>query len=156
MALFTTASRPFSADWIETQRRAAERASITNDNLDDKIQLTPISGHFVGWTPYKLGRDYVYPELFEKRTTHAFVSFVVLGNRSQEDGKFVIVCVHPDSYKGKPLELKRRCGWTWSLPSKCPSSSMTAIKASWRVARRSPTITMPDETPLRPEPLMRQ
>lgn len=106
VALFTTAARSFPADWIETQCRAAERASIANDSLDDKIQLTPIPGDFVGWTPYELARDYFYPELFEKRTTYAFVSFVVLDDRSHEDGKFVIVGVHPDSYKGQPLELE--------------------------------------------------
>ena len=104
--LFVTASRPFPAEWIEAQCQAAERASIANDSLDDKIQLTHISGDFVGWTPYKLARDYVYPELFEKRTTYTFVSFVVLDDRSHEDGKFVIVGVHPDSFKGKPLELE--------------------------------------------------
>ncbi|TKY87907.1 hypothetical protein EX895_003003 [Sporisorium graminicola] len=75
-------------------------------SLDDKIQPTPVLGDFVGWTPCKLARDYVYPELFEKRTTYAFVSFVVLDDRSHEDGKFVIVGVHPDSYKGTRLELE--------------------------------------------------
>lgn len=85
---------------------AAEQAAIVNDGLDGKIKLTPISGDFVGWTPFQLTRDYVYPELFEKRTTYTFVSFVVLDDQSHEDGQFVIVGVHPDSYKGKPLELE--------------------------------------------------
>ncbi|TKY89329.1 hypothetical protein EX895_001860 [Sporisorium graminicola] len=106
VALFITSSRPFPDEWVQSQCEIAERSAISGDGLDLELHLEVIKGNFEGWTPFRLARDYVYPRLFEEQTTFAFVSFVVLDDKSHEDKQLMIVGVHPDSFKGAPLEIE--------------------------------------------------
>lgn len=102
VALFITSSKPFPEDWVKRQCEIAERSAESGEDL----HLEVIKDNFQGWSPFKLARDYVYPQLFEKATAFANVSFVVLDDRSHEDKKLMIVGVHPDSFKSKGAQLE--------------------------------------------------
>ena len=106
VALFITSSKPFPDEWVQSQCRTAERSAISGDGLDLALHLEVIKGNFEGWTPFELARDYVYPRLFEEPTSFAFVSFVVLDDKSHQDKQLMIVGVHPDSFKGAPLNIE--------------------------------------------------
>ncbi|KAJ9475241.1 hypothetical protein PHBOTO_005304 [Pseudozyma hubeiensis] len=106
VAPFITSSTPFPDEWIQEQCDIAERSAECCDGLDKRIRLEQIPGDFEGWTPFKLARDYVFPRFFEESSDFAYVSFVVLDDKSHDDQLMMIVGVHPDSYKGSILEIE--------------------------------------------------
>lgn len=106
VALFVTSATPFSDEWLKNLCTKAEQSALVSDSLGEPIQLKKIPGKFEGWTPFQLVRDYVFPHLFLEVSPFAYISFVVLDDKSHADDQVLIVGVHPNSFKGAQLEIE--------------------------------------------------
>lgn len=109
VALFCTASAPFSRQWIkEVRKQAVDSAICTTTGLPgDHFRLVPIPGNFRGYTPLQLARRYVVPVLGREESTFASQSFVVADDKTHEDGKLLVVAIDWDYFKrGPPLKIE--------------------------------------------------
>ncbi len=102
VALFCTASAPFSRQWIkEVRKQAVDSAICTTTGLPgDHFRLVPIPGKFRGYTPLQLARRYVVPVLGREESPFASQSFVVADDKTHEDGKLLVVAIDWTTSRG--------------------------------------------------------
>ena len=81
VALFVTATTPFSADFISRVCEEADEGAVCSDGRLEPIRLTLIDGDFRGWTPLRLAREHVIPNFTQDDSPFACVSFVILDEK---------------------------------------------------------------------------
>lgn len=108
VALFITATTPFSDEVVADICRRAELASEASPD-DDPIRLILIPGNFAGWTPLQLVRDYVMPNFTPDDSPFACLSFVILDEKSHDDNQVRIVAIRAECFAEQtevPLEIE--------------------------------------------------